>query len=147
MVKIPVPFLAITALKCGTTDPLEIIIAIKTATKDFNGTHKNATDFEYKDMQASTEDFANWLFAVHMNFIKETRLTAVEPGNIEITKHSKEGYDCNCILPPIDALGHIAFWLGRKSVYLKYHFAAKARHSDRRPAFGTFPLWLGNDER
>ena len=103
-VKIPVPFLAITALECGSTDPLDIIIAIKSATKDFNDTHKNATDFDYEDMQASAEDFANWLFAVHMNFIQETRLT-VEPDNIEITKHSDERHR-NCILPPIDALGH-----------------------------------------
>lgn len=104
MVKIPVPFLAITALECGSTDPLDIIIAIKTATADFNDTHKNATDFDYEDMQASAEDFAKWLFAVHMNFIGETRLT-VEPDNIEITKHSDERHR-NCILPPIDALGH-----------------------------------------
>ena len=71
-VKIPVPFLAITALECGSTDPLDIIIAIKSATKDFNDTHKNATDFDYEDMQASAEDFANWLYAVHMNLIAET---------------------------------------------------------------------------
>ena len=49
-VKIPVPFLAIAALKCGSSDPLDIIIAIKAATNDFNDSHKNATDFDYEDM-------------------------------------------------------------------------------------------------
>ncbi len=72
VVKIPVPFLAIAALECGLSNPLDIIIAIKTATNDFNDSHKNATDFEYEDMQSSIEDFANWLYAVHMNLIVET---------------------------------------------------------------------------
>ena len=71
-VKIPVPFLAIAALECGSTDPLDIIITIKTATNDFIDSHKNVTDFDYKDMQSSGEDFANWLYAVHMNLIAET---------------------------------------------------------------------------
>ncbi len=71
-VKIPVPFLAIAALECGSPDPLDIIIAIKTATNDFNDSHKNATDFDYEYMQSSGEDFANWLYAVHMNLIAET---------------------------------------------------------------------------
>jgi hypothetical protein len=88
-VKIPVPFLAIAALECGSSDPLDIIISIKRASNDFNDAHKNATDFKYKDMQASGEDFANWLYAVHMNLIQESRLS-VEPDNIELMKHSEE---------------------------------------------------------
>ncbi len=35
-------------------------------------------------MQSSREDFANWLYAVHMNLIAETWLM-VEPDNIELT--------------------------------------------------------------
>ena len=81
-VKVPVPFLPIAALEYGLSDHFNIIITIKTATNDFNDSHKNATDFDYEDMQLSGEDFANWFYAVHMNLIAETRLT-VEPDNIE----------------------------------------------------------------
>ncbi len=40
--KIPIPILTITAFKNESSDPLDLILAIKTATNDFNDAHKDA---------------------------------------------------------------------------------------------------------
>ena len=97
-VKIPAPFLAIAALECGSSNPLDIIISIKRASNDFDNAHKNATDFNYDEMQARGEDFANWLYAVHQKQVQETRLS-VEPDNIELGSIRRNATEAASSLP------------------------------------------------
>jgi len=54
-VKIPIPFLAIAALECGSSDPLDIIIAIKRASNDFDDAHKDAEGKESSEDATAVE--------------------------------------------------------------------------------------------
>jgi hypothetical protein len=70
--KIPIPILTIAAFQNDLIDPLDLIIAIKTAANDFNDTHKDTKDESFKAAKAGAEDFAKWLYAVHLGLIQET---------------------------------------------------------------------------
>jgi hypothetical protein len=55
-VKIPIPCLAITAFSSDSIDPLDLIIAVKTAANDFNDAHEDAEHFEYENTKEGAED-------------------------------------------------------------------------------------------
>ena len=71
-IKIPAPFLTITAFACNSTNPLDIIIATKNAAVEFSDSHMEADNFNYKDLSPSATNLIKWLFAVHMGLITET---------------------------------------------------------------------------
>jgi hypothetical protein len=71
-VKIPIPYLAITAFGSNSIKPLNLIIAVKIAANDLKDALKDAEDFGYGDTKKGAEDFVKWLYAVHMDLIEET---------------------------------------------------------------------------
>jgi hypothetical protein len=102
--KIPAPFLAFTAFVSNSTDPLDIIIAMRNAAVEFSEAHMDADDFE--DIHPSAKSLIKWLFAVHMGLISKTRL-AMEPDNDELAKYLDKCYRL-CILSPHNSTIHHA---------------------------------------
>jgi hypothetical protein len=69
---IPIPFLAITALDNTSHDPLDIILAVKTVTKDFIEGSKD-TNPAAEDPTKAAKLFCLWLYAAHMELVDETK--------------------------------------------------------------------------
>jgi hypothetical protein len=53
--KIPIPIQAITAFKNESIDPLDLILAVKTATNDFDDAHKDAEGKESSEDATAVE--------------------------------------------------------------------------------------------
>ena len=127
-IKIPVPFLAITALTCNSTNPLDIIIATIKAAVAFNDAHMEAEDFNYEDIRPSAENLIKWLFAVHMGLVPETRL-AVEPDNDELAHHADERHRL-CILPPLNSIPHMTNTAGTSDSVIQQLIEATNRNNE-----------------
>jgi hypothetical protein len=108
---IPLPFLAFAALESISHNPIDLIPAIKTATKDFtkssNGPASHLPpcnrDFHLPptcDATDGVKHFAKWLYAIHMNLVNETRFS-VQPDNMKIQLYAEECHR-KCILPPLE---------------------------------------------
>jgi hypothetical protein len=104
--KNPHPHPTITAFQNDLIDPLDLIIAIKTAANDFNDAHK-ATEVEnFEDTKEGAEDFVKWLYTIHLGLIQDTQLS-VEPDNKELVSHLEEHHRL-CILPLLDLSNYSA---------------------------------------
>jgi hypothetical protein len=104
---IPLPFLVVAARESVSHNPINLIITIKITTKYFNerlngaayyNTTENST-LPTHDATDGAKPFAKWLYAVHMNLIDETRISA-QPYNMEIQMYAEERHR-KCILPPL----------------------------------------------
>jgi hypothetical protein len=96
---IPIPFLAITALENISHNPLELILAVKTVTKDFIQGSKGANP-PAEDPTKGAKFFTLWLYAAHMKLINKTKFS-IEPDNKEVKKHAEICHR-DCILPPLE---------------------------------------------
>jgi hypothetical protein len=99
-IQIPLPILAIAALESPSIDPLDLNIAVKNAANDFNDAHKDNDVFKFDDATIGAKKLAEWLYAVHLGLISETRLS-IKPDNKDLTKHAEERHHA-CILPPVN---------------------------------------------
>ena len=85
---IPLPFLGITAFKCISDDPINIIEAIKNAATNFNKAHKDSNP-KFNDATKGAKLFIRWLYAIHKDLVEETRLS-IEPNTVELLAYAKD---------------------------------------------------------
>ena len=99
---LPLPILGITAFKCISDDPLDLIKVIKSAATNFKKAHKDS-DPKVDGAMKGANLLAKWLYTVHKDLIEETRLST-EPNNVELLVYAKEQRS-KCLIP---SLKHIA---------------------------------------
>jgi hypothetical protein len=74
-VQIPLPILAIAALKSPSINPLDLIIAVENAANDFNDAHKDNDDFKFDDATIGAKKLPSgfmpsiWASSVRQGFL------------------------------------------------------------------------------
>ena len=105
LVFIPLPFLGITAFKCISDDPINLIKAIKSAAMNFNEAHKDS-DHKFDNATKGTKLFMRWLYTVHKDLVEDTRLS-IEPDNAELLAYAEDQHS-KCILPLLEQISRFS---------------------------------------
>jgi hypothetical protein len=85
--------------------PIDLILAIKTATKDFNESSNRTAPCDATENLTLVHDatdgaklFMQWLYAIHMKLANETEFS-VKPDNEEIQVYAEDCHQKRILLP------------------------------------------------
>jgi hypothetical protein len=84
------------------SNPLELILAVKQASINFDNSHSSVEGFANVDATVQAKRFSLWAFAVFKGYIEESRFD-INPDNEELQKHCNKRH-AKCIMPSLTSV-------------------------------------------